>query len=151
METELQKLESSTPRSMSKCSSIIIRDDHQSDVKYTSLKDVFSAADPPVARRNSSVLDINSSTISIKNQLVKHAASAYLQSAAIIAARDQNWFTSVWRQMRWQRIFNSRWQECVRGPVGLCVGLIMRAVRRMVAHAATQVVIIRSRSTQASL
>ena len=143
METELQRLESSHSRpSMIKSSSSIsvLRDD--SDIKYTSLKDVLSALEYSPATRNASanaafpgVHDFGASTISIRNQLVKHAASAYLQSAAIIATPEQSWLTTAWRQTRRRWVLNSRWQECARGPVGFYVRMIMRAIRRTVARA----------------
>lgn len=58
-----------------------------------------------------------SSTISIRNELVKHAASAYVQSAPIVANRDPDWIAGVWEKLK--KIFvltSSCWHAHVRIP-----------------------------------
>ncbi|XP_041025297.1 uncharacterized protein LOC121265676 [Juglans microcarpa x Juglans regia] len=63
-----------------------IDEDHQ----YTSLKDIILSSPPKNSMINQEGNDFDSSNIAIKNQLVKHAASAYLQSAVVLASISLN-------------------------------------------------------------
>nr|GLL35376.1 uncharacterized protein LOC111374798 [Ipomoea trifida] len=66
--------------------------------QYTSLRDIM-AQERGSAAEGSSAFD--SSTISIRNSLVKHAASAYVQSATIVAPRDPDWVVAgVWGKVK---------------------------------------------------
>ncbi|KAG9160956.1 hypothetical protein Leryth_026342 [Lithospermum erythrorhizon] len=63
---------------------------------------------------------IDSSNISIRNELVKHAASAYVQSTAILANRDQEWFSTLWERIRDHYLamqLESCWYIYVRTPL----------------------------------
>uniref|UniRef100_A0A803QEJ8 Reverse transcriptase zinc-binding domain-containing protein n=1 Tax=Cannabis sativa TaxID=3483 RepID=A0A803QEJ8_CANSA len=60
--------------------------------RYTSLRDLDMA--------ELGVNDFNCNNISIKNRLVKRAASAYLQSTAILATRNQSCFSSFWEKLK---------------------------------------------------
>ncbi|GMI72968.1 hypothetical protein HRI_000966100 [Hibiscus trionum] len=70
---------------------------------YTSLKDlIIRSSSFSIFPRHSSMNpdDFDPSKILIRNRLVKSAASAYLQSAAILINRDQGWFLNLWGKVR---------------------------------------------------
>ncbi|WOL15203.1 hypothetical protein Cni_G23984 [Canna indica] len=72
--------------------------------------------------------------ICIRNKLVKHAASAYVQSASgaavVVANRNQNCITRMWWRLREPR---PSWRACMRDPFEQCVGLVARSVSRVLA------------------
>ncbi|KAG1348192.1 putative E3 ubiquitin-protein ligase arkadia-A [Cocos nucifera] len=130
-------------------SSLASIDGSSSELRYTSLKDILQLDSPTYRSSNASgtaihgggggghasiheVYAFNSSTIGIRNQLVKHAASAYLQSAAILATRNQNCLTRLWRRLQ-PRHVSASWQGCMRDPFEVCVGFVARSVRRALA------------------
>ena len=127
METELHSLEETLPAAISKLKrhSSIIRDGEESDalVKYTSLKDVILNS-PRYNSYEGNAFD--STNISIRNQLVKHAASAYLQSAAVLSSRNQNCLVRMWRRMKNNATLRSCWFVYVRNPLGACFQPICR-------------------------
>lgn len=93
--------------------------------EYTSLKDIL---DSPKGRRirrnfngsgNELLPGIDPSAINIRNPLVRHAATIYLQSAALIATRDQSFMEGVWLRQD---------QRCNWG----CVGDFFSIVREYV-------------------
>lgn len=89
MDTEIRRLK--------RAGSSANKDDPEIDYRgYTSLKDVLtrSISNCHVTSNDDNQF-INSSNISIKNVLVKHAASAYVQSA-FLAQRDPTSCGSVW-------------------------------------------------------
>ncbi|XP_008784891.2 uncharacterized protein LOC103703723 [Phoenix dactylifera] len=148
METEMQRLEVTpiTKRSSSQASI----DGSSRELRYTSLKDILQLDSPTYRPSNAGGTAINgggsgggrasiheeytfnSSTIGIRNQLVKHAASAYLQSAAILATRNQNCLTRLWRRLQ-RRQVSASWRGCMRDPFEVCVGFVARSVRRALA------------------
>lgn len=79
-------------------------DNDHNDLRYTSLKDVISSSDGfgslfychpqhSVPSQDGFFLsEMDSSNIAIRNELVKRAASMYLQSSMIVIAPDTNWF-----------------------------------------------------------
>lgn len=78
-------------------------DNDDNNLRYTSLKDVISSSDgfgslfchhnQPVPWQEGFLLsEMDSSNIAIRNELVKRAASMYLQSSMIVSAPDTNWF-----------------------------------------------------------
>ncbi|KAG7620951.1 hypothetical protein ISN44_As04g019000 [Arabidopsis suecica] len=83
---------------------IFISDDNdQNNLQYTSLKDVISSSDGfgslfchpqySVPSQDGFLLsEMDSSNIAISNELVKRAASMYVQSSMIVIAPDTNWF-----------------------------------------------------------
>ncbi|GAV75024.1 hypothetical protein CFOL_v3_18504, partial [Cephalotus follicularis] len=84
-------------------------------IGYTSLKDIILSSSPPqYAIQEGS--DFDSSNITIKNQLVKSAASAYLQSTAVLANRNQNCFAKFWRKLKNMVASSSCWNvhSCFR-------------------------------------
>ncbi|RID78097.1 hypothetical protein BRARA_A00951, partial [Brassica rapa] len=60
------------------------------DLWYTSLKDLISSSDGFGSLFL--LLEMDSSNIAIRNELVKRAASMRLQSSTIVSATDTNWF-----------------------------------------------------------
>ncbi|KAJ4881037.1 Uncharacterized protein Rs2_38092 [Raphanus sativus] len=80
---------------------LFISDDNEhNNLRYTSLKDVISSSDGfgsffshSVPSQDGILLsEMDSSNIAIRNELVKRAASMYLQSSMIVSAPDTNWF-----------------------------------------------------------
>lgn len=145
METEMQKLEDknqpqATLHSNETVAGAAAAADMEEELRYTSLKDILSSSSVPLF--GSSAYDLggfDSSTIAIRNQLVKQAASAYLQSAAILASRDRSCLARAWRRVRRRTVATSGWRECVRGPVGEWVVGAVRSLRRMAAYVTAQV------------
>ncbi|XP_062201690.1 uncharacterized protein LOC133904248 [Phragmites australis] len=96
--------------------------------------------------------DFDASNIGIRNQLLKHAASAYLQSAVVVAAgRDQGCcLARLWRQAQLRGGGGRRsrggrgrvlmracsWQGCVDDPAELCAAFVARSARRVAAFVA---------------
>ncbi|KZV35487.1 hypothetical protein F511_35868 [Dorcoceras hygrometricum] len=91
MEEELLKLKIS-PSFKRRFESAISRSGSEQDLpRYTSLKDIMLSTSPQHATGSNEWGQSFSSNISIRNELVKHAASAYVQSATILINRDQDW------------------------------------------------------------
>ena len=92
--------------------------------RYTSLRDLKDANGNGYFDRN------NGSEISIKNRLVKHAASAYLQSSAILIGADRNgrdYFASFRDTInRNKAALCSCWRAYVRDPIMACLRPILR-------------------------
>ncbi|KAJ1266421.1 hypothetical protein BS78_08G149800, partial [Paspalum vaginatum] len=98
--------------------------------------------------------DFDASNIGIRNQLLKHAASAYLQSAVVVAAgRDQGCcLARLWRRMQLRsggrrgrggrgRVLMGAcsWQGCVDDPAELCATFVARSARRIAAFVTDRV------------
>ena len=101
--------------------------------------------------------DFDASTIGIRNQLLKHAASAYLQSAVVVAAgRDEGCcLARFWRRCglggggrrggggggRRGRVLMRAcsWQGCVDDPAEACAAFVARSARRVAAFVAGRV------------
>lgn len=77
-------------------------------IEYTSLRDVLvEGSDHQLGAGGSwceyscyDIHDFDASNIGIRNQLLKHAASAYLQSAVVVASCDQGCLGWLWRQVQ---------------------------------------------------
>ena len=91
--------------------------------RYTSLRDI------DVAELGN---DFNCTNISIKNRLVKRAASAYLQSAAILVTRNENCFYSFWEKLKNKSALRSCWRVYFRNPIKACFRPLLRFFRCMV-------------------
>ncbi|PON72683.1 hypothetical protein PanWU01x14_064490 [Parasponia andersonii] len=86
--------------------------------RYTSLRDLDVAAEGN---------DFNCINIAIKNRLVKRAASAYLQSAAILVTRNENCcFSSFWEKLRNKAALRSCWRIYVQDPIRACFRPLLR-------------------------
>jgi hypothetical protein len=80
-------------------------------IEYTSLRDVLAESGPGSGGSGSFgeyvggyVIDLDASNINIRNQLLKHAASAYLQSAIVdVAPRDRGCLSRTWRRLLQRR------------------------------------------------
>ena len=108
--------------------------------------------------------DFDASNIGIRNQLLKHAASAYLQSAVVVATgRDQGCcLARLWRRLQLRSGcagtpgggFGGRrgrggrgrvlmgacsWQGCVDDPAELCATFVARSARRIAAFVTDRV------------
>ncbi|RDX90496.1 hypothetical protein CR513_27632, partial [Mucuna pruriens] len=108
------------------------------NLQYTSLKDIICNS----PTKCSAIYDGNvfDSNIAIRNVLVKRAASVYLQSAALLATRNQNCFVAFWERLKNRAASYSRWgvSECFkinflpgnfRGHWDLCKGALEFGVR----------------------
>ncbi|CAD6205948.1 unnamed protein product [Miscanthus lutarioriparius] len=116
-------------------------------VEYTSLRDVLAEAGPRSCGGGSfgdaggpAAIDFDASNINIRNQLLKHAASAYLQSAIVVPPRDRGCLSRLWRGLlhrRRCRILLRPWPECCGGGAGdpacLCAASVAASARRLIA------------------
>lgn len=160
MDTEVQPLEpsSSPPRSAVRSRpSSWSSSGSSGGIEYTSLRDVLaeSGTGSGSCGGGSSFgdygygIDLDASNINIRNQLLKHAASAYLQSAIVdVAPRDRGCLSRTWRrllQRRRCRILlrpcGCAWTECCGGagdggPARRCAESVAGSARRLAAFLA---------------
>ncbi|CAN6323194.1 unnamed protein product [Urochloa humidicola] len=111
-------------------------------VEYTSLRDVISEAGPGSGAGSfggdGAVPGIDFD-INIRNHLLKHAASAYLQSAIVVPPRDRGCLSRLWRRLlhrRRCRILLRPWPGICDGagdPPRLCAANVAGSARRLVA------------------
>ncbi|CAN6298454.1 unnamed protein product [Urochloa humidicola] len=110
-------------------------------VEYTSLRDVISEAGPGSGGGSfggdGAVPGIDFD-INIRNHLLKHAASAYLQSAIVVPPRDRGCLRRLWRRLlhrRRCRILLRPWPGlCGPGdPPRLCAANVVGSARRLFA------------------
>ncbi|KAK1375505.1 putative E3 ubiquitin-protein ligase arkadia-A [Heracleum sosnowskyi] len=113
-----------------------INRDHDPDIccqGYTSLRDVIHS--PPT--KSSSLIEssaFDSSTISIRNELVKHAASVYVQSA-ITSSRDTSFFANLLDKLKHRgKTFQSCCAMHLKKPLQSCFGVIYRFFSYMANH-----------------
>ncbi|XP_062211916.1 uncharacterized protein LOC133912941 [Phragmites australis] len=111
-------------------------------VEYTSLRDVLAEPGPCSGGGScGDVIDFDTSNINIRNQLLKHAASAYLQSAIVVAPRERGCLSRLWRrllQRRRCRILlrpcGCAWPGCGAGdPAHRCAASLAASARRLAA------------------
>ncbi|KAL8478415.1 hypothetical protein ACS0TY_030353 [Phlomoides rotata] len=118
MEGEYKKLKPSPSFKHVIESTTLSREGSESELpRYTSLKDVISPRDGTS----------NTGDIAIRNELVKHAASAYVLSATIIspANKDHEWnVVGIWERMCLG--FHSCWQIHVESMLDLFYHLVQR-------------------------
>ena len=101
---------------------------------YTSLRDVIHS--PPTKTSSIESNAFDASTISIRNELVKHAASVYVQSA-IITSRHRSFFAHFLDTVRDQgETFRSCCGTHIRKPLQSCFGVIYRFFIYMASHIA---------------
>ncbi|CAK8578348.1 unnamed protein product [Lathyrus sativus] len=97
-------------------SSLDIKNDN---LHYTSLKDIMSDTPTRWSVYEGNAFDSN---IAIRNELVKRAASVYLQSAALLATRNQNCIVAFWERVKgqassWWRLFGENTFRACLSPV----------------------------------
>ncbi|EER91173.1 hypothetical protein BDA96_01G164400 [Sorghum bicolor] len=116
-------------------------------VEYTSLRDVLAETGPGSCGGGGSfgdvaglaAIDFDASNINIRNQLLKHAASAYLQSAIVVPPRDRGCLSRLWRRLLHRgrcRFLLRPWPECcddAGDPACLCAAFVAGSARRLVA------------------
>ncbi|RCV41712.1 hypothetical protein SEVIR_9G156300v4 [Setaria viridis] len=108
-------------------------------VEYTSLRDVIAEAGPGSGGGSfGDGADFDASNINIRNQLLKHAASAYLQSAIVVPPRDTGCLSRLWRRLlhrRRCRILQRPWPGCCGAgdPPRLCAAAVAGSARRLAA------------------
>ncbi|PRQ29496.1 hypothetical protein RchiOBHm_Chr5g0014511 [Rosa chinensis] len=114
-----------------------IEDDPQ--FRYTSLKDIIlhSPQSSTAVSDEPWNYEFDPSNITIRNQLVKRAASAYVQSAAILACtRNQSILVSFWgRLLRGHCVgLSSGWDTYIRSPIEACLRPILQFFACMVGN-----------------
>ncbi|XP_062213349.1 uncharacterized protein LOC133914235 [Phragmites australis] len=120
-------------------------------VEYTSLRDVLAEAGPgsgsggggSFGDAGAHVIDFDASNINIRNQLLKHAASAYLQSAIVVPPRERRCLSRPWRRLLQRcrcRILLRPcgcawpWPGCRAGdPAHRCAASVAGSARRLAA------------------
>ncbi|KAK7368512.1 hypothetical protein VNO80_10538 [Phaseolus coccineus] len=98
METQIEDIKITHSLRIPRSSSIKRESEIFDNLQYTSLKDI-------ICNSPSSYLTLYEgndfdSTIAIRNELVKRAASVYLQSTALLVTRNQNCFVSFWERLK---------------------------------------------------
>uniref|UniRef100_A0A5B7BBP4 Putative E3 ubiquitin-protein ligase arkadia-A n=1 Tax=Davidia involucrata TaxID=16924 RepID=A0A5B7BBP4_DAVIN len=132
MDTDLHKLKKLPSLNLKRDSTTSGEDpDADDDHKYTSLKDIILVS-PPHHAPNNEANGFDSSAISIRNELVKHAASAYVQSAVLAINRNQNCFAAIWMEIKNKVACCSCWRSHVRKPLRACFRPIFRFLDYMV-------------------
>ncbi|XP_026390210.1 uncharacterized protein LOC113285594 [Papaver somniferum] len=136
METELDNMENvhacGSEIQNNSCSGSIGGDiDIDGDLRYTSLKDIIPDS-PSTPMSLNSDGNFDSSNISIRNQLVKQAASAYLQSAMILGSPNQSWVGRVRRKIHNKAACFSLWRIYVANPIRACFWQIFQIVGHLV-------------------
>lgn len=113
----------------------LINRDHDPDIccqGYTSLRDVIHSPPTKPSSIESSAFDY--STISIRNELVKHAASVYVQSA-ITSSRDRSFFAILLDKLKDQgKTYRSCCAVHFKKPLQYCFGAIYQFFVYMVNH-----------------
>jgi len=112
MEIEIEELEriscSSRSLRIPNNSSTERRDpDINDNLHYISLKDIMYNTPSRCSLYDGNAFD---SDIAIRNELVKRAASVYLQSTALLVTRNQNYIVVFWERVKskavsWWRLF----------------------------------------------
>ncbi|KAF5186160.1 E3 ubiquitin-protein ligase arkadia-a protein [Thalictrum thalictroides] len=124
MDTELKKLKKLSSLKFENYSGSF-RFPYFHDGKYTSLKDVLPHSPTFTTATNYEGNGFDSSSICIRNQLVKQAASAYLQSAYPLN-RHQHWLARFWGRVYDGAALHSRWNIYVGNPLRACTGRIIQ-------------------------
>lgn len=133
MDTEIQKLKRLRSFKIKRAGTSINKEDPEIDYRgYISLKDVLthSSSNSHVTNNEENQI-INSSNISIKNVLVKHAASAYVQSAFLVQ-RDTNCLASLLERVRDPTSCGSCWHIYVIQPMDACFRVAFQFFHYMV-------------------
>ncbi|CAK9135512.1 unnamed protein product [Ilex paraguariensis] len=125
METELKKLKTLVSFKQICHSTTNIQDLGPQDHGYTSLKDIIPDSPPCNATNFYESNVFHSSSISIRNELVKHAASAYVQSA-FLTNQNQNCLANLWENITNQAAIHSCWNVYVQMPLRACFGIMFR-------------------------
>ncbi|KAE9602106.1 hypothetical protein Lalb_Chr12g0196061 [Lupinus albus] len=96
--------------------------------EYTSLKDIIYNT----PTKYSSIYEGNDfdSTINIRNELVKRAASVYLQSTALLVTRNPNCFITFWERVRTNAASSSCWTLCF-SPLFRFLNRMLRRLRSL--------------------
>jgi hypothetical protein len=102
MDIEIEELDIISSRSLRSLriprNSSVDRRDSDDDLHYTSLKDII--CNTPTRWCSLYEGNVCDSNIAIRNELVKRAASVYLQSAALLATRNQNCIVAFWERVK---------------------------------------------------
>ncbi|KAG9439356.1 hypothetical protein H6P81_019521 [Aristolochia fimbriata] len=133
METEMQQMEMPSGAGVRRRSGIDQPD--ANSPRYTSLKDIIPASHSagsllPFDHHHHHLVGsagFSSANITIKNQLVKHAASVYLQSTAMLANRNRSCFPSFWAR------------AARRNPACTCLGVITGPICSFMKSVANQI------------
>jgi hypothetical protein len=135
MDTEVPPLETSSPRAAVRSRPSSWSSSGSSGcIEYTSLRDVLAESGPGSGNfgeygGSGYVIDLDASNINIRNQLLKHAASAYLQSAIVdVAPRDRGYLSRTWRRLLQRRRCRILLRPCGCAWPERCGGAVRRCV-----------------------
>lgn len=125
MDTKLRKI---VNLNKPQAHNVFTRDPNGDELKYTSLRDILPQLPTTKGAITNHDRSFDSANILISNQLVKQAASAYLQSAAILASRNESFPGSLWEDAGSSATFHSIWCKYVVNPLKACMKFIVRPI-----------------------
>ncbi|XP_010538547.1 PREDICTED: uncharacterized protein LOC104812865 [Tarenaya hassleriana] len=111
-------------------------DSDDDDIRYTSLRDVISRSSVSFLHQRNSSLEglfppemMDYSNIAIRNELVKRAASVYLNSSMVVVVPDLNWFQRLSLKAK-HLVFVA--VACLRPAYRLFARIVIDVSRRMI-------------------
>lgn len=128
MESEIVEVQSTRSLRIPRISSIQRDSDN---LQYTSLKDIICNT-PTKCSSLYEANEFDSSNITIRNELVKRAASVYLQSAAFLVTRNRNCFVDFWERLKNRVASCSCWRLFGGNTIRACLGPIFQFFNHMV-------------------
>ncbi|KAL2343403.1 hypothetical protein Fmac_004688 [Flemingia macrophylla] len=128
--TQIEEIQSVRSLRIPRTSSVGRESEIIENLQYTSLKDIICKTSP----KCSMLYEGNDfdSTIAIRNELVKRAASVYLQSTALLVTRNQNCFAAFWERLKHRA--NSYWGASASNPFISCIWPIYQFFNYMVGN-----------------
>lgn len=91
-------------------------------LRYTSLRDIMPCSPTSVGSPRREGNWCSCTTISIKNNLVKHAACAYLQPMITESHNDDDFFVGCWSMFTNDGSLFSSIKDFIRTPIDACTG-----------------------------
>ncbi|XP_029124869.1 uncharacterized protein LOC114915046 [Cajanus cajan] len=132
METQIEEFQSARSLRIPRISSVGRESEIIENLQYTSLKDIICNT-PPKCSILYEGNDLDS-TIAIRNELVKRAASVYLQSTALLVTRNRNCFAAFWERLKNRANSYSRWGASAANPFISCIWPIYQFLNHMVGN-----------------
>ncbi|TKY59820.1 hypothetical protein E2542_SST16914 [Spatholobus suberectus] len=130
METQIEELQCTRSLRTPRISSVGRDSEIIDNLQYTSLKDII--CNTPTNFLTLYEGNDFDSTIAIRNELVKRAASVYLQSAALLATRNQNCVVAFWERLKNRAASYSSWRVSRSNPFRACLWPIYQFLNYMV-------------------
>ncbi|KAG4398701.1 hypothetical protein GLYMA_08G098600v4 [Glycine max] len=131
METQREEIQSTRSLRIPRISSVARDSDIIETLQYTSLKDIICNTPTSYYLTLYEENDFNS-TLAIRNELVKRAASVYLQSAALLITKNENCFVTFWERLKNRAASYSRWRVSDHAnPFRACLAPIYQFLNHM--------------------